>query len=594
MSVTLTQLDAPQNPVGSAVAGGNLDPSTTYYYKIIAFGTFNDLIYSDIISAPSATVTVTTTSTNKSVELSWDAVTGATRYIIVRVEDPADFDVKTLMFLQSGSYPLYINGTSYTDTGSTTLMAYPVYYEYGMPQVVIDAGTTEDLDSLADWAETNGYTQHFSRQVDEYYGRGIVYKFSGYLVIAGTFNCATTGGDPFGAHLFIDGGWKIESTGTWNIGTESFTQGYYIQPNFSISRTGKYSVFFMNGGMNWFNTTYYDMGLNDRNFMGLPSRTSHGIVRPNHANATINIQRCLIPYLGFEFYNNYPTGQIRNCVWSGLGTPNSLTVMEDITLCNGAGVYNYYVTRDVYMKGLKFNQSSPDMQFHRTTSENSFYFVDGEFYNDPPRGNKITRPENLIVYDCKSFNLQIIDINGDPIEGATVTVTDTLGNEIVMTSDDDGNVYRAGGTATSSTSNTLTDSSLSLDVDAIKTHLIEIVEGTGSGQERVIQSHTSDTFTIEGTWDTNPDATSVYRVECFLKVNRYQGNDAKPNPYCYDTVNYNPYSFKFEKTGYATTILSDFVVGEKMDWVIILKTAEEVDDPTTTFYHKEIRGGTVE
>ena len=64
----------------------------------------------------------------------------------------------------------------------------------------------------------------------------------------------------------------------------------------------------------------------------------------------------------------------------------------------------------------------------------------------------------------------------------------------------------------SSTSRTLQDSTQALTNDRYANHRILITGGTGAGQSRRIVGHTTNTYTVERSWETNPDNTSTYQV----------------------------------------------------------------------------------
>lgn len=51
------------------------------------------------------------------------------------------------------------------------------------------------------------------------------------------------------------------------------------------------------------------------------------------------------------------------------------------------------------------------------------------------------------------------------------------------------------------------------DVDGDVGYLVRIIAGTGAGQEKRILSNTATTYTIDGTWETEPDATSIFVVD---------------------------------------------------------------------------------
>ncbi|MDX1902093.1 MAG: hypothetical protein SFW66_08875 [Gammaproteobacteria bacterium] len=67
-------------------------------------------------------------------------------------------------------------------------------------------------------------------------------------------------------------------------------------------------------------------------------------------------------------------------------------------------------------------------------------------------------------------------------------------------------------TATSATSNTLTDSTQSWTVNAFAQIWCIITSGTGVGQSNIISSNTSDTLTFSNNWEITPDASSTYSI----------------------------------------------------------------------------------
>ena len=69
------------------------------------------------------------------------------------------------------------------------------------------------------------------------------------------------------------------------------------------------------------------------------------------------------------------------------------------------------------------------------------------------------------------------------------------------------------GTATSGAATTITDSTKSWAVNRWSNHAVRILAVTGAGQIRPIASNTATALTIVGTWDTNPDSTSVFAIQ---------------------------------------------------------------------------------
>jgi len=68
------------------------------------------------------------------------------------------------------------------------------------------------------------------------------------------------------------------------------------------------------------------------------------------------------------------------------------------------------------------------------------------------------------------------------------------------------------GTAESGGNETLTDTDKTWGVNAHTGRFVEITGGTGLGQIRQIVSNTETVLTVGVAWDTNPDATSEYKV----------------------------------------------------------------------------------
>lgn len=69
------------------------------------------------------------------------------------------------------------------------------------------------------------------------------------------------------------------------------------------------------------------------------------------------------------------------------------------------------------------------------------------------------------------------------------------------------------GTATSGGASTLTDSTKSWATNRWANYAVRILAGTGAGQVVPIASNTATALTIVGTWETNPDNTSVYAIQ---------------------------------------------------------------------------------
>lgn len=72
--------------------------------------------------------------------------------------------------------------------------------------------------------------------------------------------------------------------------------------------------------------------------------------------------------------------------------------------------------------------------------------------------------------------------------------------------------YEVTGTATAGASTTLTDGAATWTTNIFTDYIVEITGGTGVGQQRRVASNTGTVLTVNGAWDTNPDATSTYKI----------------------------------------------------------------------------------
>ena len=68
------------------------------------------------------------------------------------------------------------------------------------------------------------------------------------------------------------------------------------------------------------------------------------------------------------------------------------------------------------------------------------------------------------------------------------------------------------GTATAGAATTLTDSGATWGTNQLASAVCKLTGGTGSGQTKIIKSHTGTVLTFYGNWKTNPDNTSTYSI----------------------------------------------------------------------------------
>jgi hypothetical protein len=101
---------------------------------------------------------------------------------------------------------------------------------------------------------------------------------------------------------------------------------------------------------------------------------------------------------------------------------------------------------------------------------------------------------------------QIASNTGTTLTWATAGTAPTAGSRYQIIGFD-------AGIATAGAASTLTDSTKSWAVNRWANYCVRILAGTGAGQVRPIVSNTSTVLTVIGTWDTNPDSTSVFSIQ---------------------------------------------------------------------------------
>ena len=128
---------------------------------------------------------------------------------------------------------------------------------------------------------------------------------------------------------------------------------------------------------------------------------------------------------------------------------------------------------------------------------------------------------NIFISSAKSYSIQedVTDMQQNArasleFMAREMRNLDTI-NTIDCTTDNSNITFTSvedNGTATGSTSNTLTDTTKSWSSNEWQDYTVAIVAGTGNGQTAVISSNTSSQLTLSSNWTTNPDNTSFYRI----------------------------------------------------------------------------------
>ena len=199
-------------------------------------------------------------------------------------------------------------------------------------------------------------------------------------------------------------------------------------------------------------------------------------------------------------------------------------------------------------------------------------------------------------------DMEVVEINlGDGIDNFTVEDTHVRadgyqtwtiinsGDEVeegagdLITLELDSNVEELhAGTATDSSTYTLTDNLASFEDNGNNTlvgYLVEITGGTGLGQQRIIASHDATTLTFDTAWSVALDTISEYRI---LGAELYTGTATSDESVDSNTIEDTAQSFTTENgglSGYVVEIIDGAGIGTKRE--IIANTATELTVSST-------------
>lgn len=112
--------------------------------------------------------------------------------------------------------------------------------------------------------------------------------------------------------------------------------------------------------------------------------------------------------------------------------------------------------------------------------------------------------------------------------------------------------------ATSSTTNTISDSSQTWYTNEWKNYQVRILSGTGEGQRRTITGNTADTITVSNNWNIQPDGTSVYSLEACDDFIYLLGNNMIAI-YRYQITTHTITAWNYSEYQYNTTFISSWL-----------------------------------
>jgi hypothetical protein len=556
MSVTITApLAAATNPAASLAAGGSLTVGTAYYYRVIAVARFSNLsapsgyvwglYYSGNWGIPCDEVTATPTSGNQSIALTWDAVTGADGYVVYRTLVSGDYAETTAHHIDNKTsfFRAITNTNSFTDDGTYSLRK-ALFLPNGLPVATISSSTegspdTEETIYAALVAAGFG-TTHCSKVSDLTGVYGLSYWLHCTIIINGW--------------LRIQKGRQVLHEGTFIIGNGAYGMTLGEKTTNATYRGASYYRKFIYQGVNGYTTTtikiynshFYDLAATISDFS---TDTYVCYIASIEYRGLLYIENSVIDS-GIQMFDSV-SGYAKNSILL-FASQSSGKFFIDSCIYNRVErvCYVYYATQNPLLTNVKPYKQTNDIYYIKDANVVTMSAINHQWKTDPPTAGASTNPANLSVLRRVECDLKIVDSTGEAIQNATVIITDGLSNVITPElSLSTGDVYFTSGTATAGAASTLTDSGKAWGTNTLNDYLIEIYQGTGSGQTRSILSNTGTVITIKGTWDTNPSTDSKYRVKILLNKNLYVGKAASPY---YDTTTYTPYTITIEAGGYRT------------------------------------------
>lgn len=581
MAVIITPpLSAPINLTASVSAGGTLVANTTYYWKVLATNSSNtnylnvDLKRSDF----SAEGSFTATATNKQCLLQWDAVTGATHYVIILTKTSGDY-----------VNPFRVGTTSAsTSTNSYTITSEPAH----------GYCTWETIDPVAN-PMPGGIARKGGRILIDFYGNETLTSIYNAVVAAGYSNYISWDGYTF----VLNGSFVITGTNTGSLsvlGVHMILLGFFHNPQgtnvtvtFGFSTINSYmfqsclTMLYQTVGSKWDKKMIFNGG-EIRAVLGKSGPTqvwgdgrcfgealfNNTYINENFVTAVdgTTLSNAKLTQLLVDIV---PTFKMWDCEFTGYsGLPFYL---------GGGGATNPSVFDKIYR--IKFN-ALYDMDTRIANSSvktTTGTMIDCEFPFRAGNSPKIffrefagTNPYWMVLYFKYSLLAKIQDKNGNVISGATVKLNDALGNTITYTANNSGYLVDDKITLTASTTTVLTDSSKNWTVNDHAGKELVITSGVNAGLKVVIASNTSNALTLQKTLSTacaigDTCGTLVYLPSFDITRDPAtvgQGDLYSPAGELRHTN--SPYTITISASGYQTKVVN-LNLNKKQDLVITLE-----------------------
>lgn len=473
MVYSLTEMQPPTDVTAVAIDGGSLEPDTTYYYRLFTWkpGVF-------VLSACSPEVSATTTDAKRSIQLDFTATVSSNKvYFVLRTTTSGDYACSAPHAFtestggQSRRLIYWENVTQIVDDGSYSLNYHP-YYPDGHPEIKIYAdsdGETVTLEDIYQADKTNGWglVSKGGNEMDEsvtnsWQGN----NQTGTYIVNADLRFGVSGNHNYTfrmkeENLVVYGIFDTDSQTyiTWHFGTRSGTDvaaGPIItifNPNGTLRKPN-------NDGGWWPYNTLQAI----KKWYGVTLRQGNQSVRMpwgggnNYLYETASDEFYKCHFAGYVQWRSTAAATYTRCLWHY----RELT-RTDITYDHNI-FYGYqgieYGALGYRLAGAAIELDSPTTQdsisdlywgYHTSETDRVHVIIDGTFQS---HGQTDNDPYHYILYRLANsihlfmrfkfrLSLKVVDVNKQPIIGASVKIVDLEENEVSgspFTTDSNGDI----------------------------------------------------------------------------------------------------------------------------------------------------------
>jgi hypothetical protein len=431
MAVTVFSLGRVANVVATLKAGGSLAANTTYYVRVDPcrysdLYSGSDLRYPAIWGLPSTEISFTTDTTNKSVDLSWDALANASRYKVYMSTVSGDYYGANKAFYNYSTAGISATTLSITAVPGSTVNAYfnrswLIKPTNGLPGGVIVEGqrlgiklvgtcTLADIKTAVDAA---GFADHCYHDNQVFVLRGFIYSKTGdgattlaprykdiYLVEGDLASNNASATFSFGVYDTVE----LVSGQQCTINLMGYTNAFFYWTVGVLNLYCDFRGTYETGGFN--STGYITRKISDISFLGTTVRGFNIFVLTAGSGTLVDF--ILKNTTGLEVYTSLTNIKVYNGRLV-IADPTGLT-LKDVS---------------VYQNPATCEYSNCDMQLSNTGNDYEYKVYNFNCLrtnNQPCIYWYITAGGSPIFKAYAQADFTVIDANGNAISGATVTV----------------------------------------------------------------------------------------------------------------------------------------------------------------------------